>query len=577
MRLTFIHLLIIVILSLFLRTIFLDRVPTGITEDELDYVLNAKAIAVSNKDISQIWNPFSLTTPPYETPKAEIPYLLIAPFFLINPNLSLLNVRIPYVLFSVLFVILMYFIGREITNKNIAFVIGLVVSINPWSIYFGRTSYDVPLAVYFYFAAFYALLIFKKYKILLALPFFIIAFFSYIGTKIIYVPFVSTTIFYSWLKNKKKYSKQFIALFVLCLIPFIYFLFSLKTLPVASRTVDLVSLNSPAIANRVNVERRATIQSPFSKLFTNKAIVFGKELINDYLEVFSTNFLFLYGENTPFISLWYHGIFYYIDIIFLLIGAYYLLKTSREAWYVLVAILLIGPLPSITSTVGKSYSIRASLSFPIFMIFIGCGIWSVLNLKKTKTYRLIATLIIITVYLFLISNFMNLYLFRHPIYNSEASGLSGRIIAHYITLAAKEDQTVVFLDYKTNPYLFKEYIFYTNDYSKQTAPLIAKAIRAGNNNYRNLRTEECPDKIFNNMVVIGKPDTRCKTVLGIKNYLSIPALSSGGEIYRIYNDKICSRYKLSLYPFNFSINDFAIEKLSTERFCTKFITSLTSL
>ncbi len=90
-----------------------------------------------------------------------------------------------------------------------------------------------------------------------------------------------------------------------------------------------------------------------------------------------------------------------------------------------------------------------------------------------------------------------------------------------------------------------------------------------------MRIEECPDRIPDNMVVIGKPDTKCKTILSIKNYLSIPLLYDGGEIYRIYNDKICNQYSLARYPSNFSINDFAIEKITTEEFCKKFITNLT--
>lgn len=574
MRVTFIHLLIIIVLSLFLRTILLDRIPTGITEDELDYVLNAKAVAVTQKDISQTWSPFSLTTPPYEVPKAEIPYLLIAPFFLISPSLSLLNARIPYALFSVLFVITMYLIGRKVLNRNAGFVIGLVAAVNPWSIYFGRTSYDTPLAVYFYIAAFYVLLVSKGYKILFSFPFFAIAFFSYIGTKILYVPFIAITIFYSWWINKKKYYKQFIILSILCLIPLVYFLISIKTHRVVLRTGDIVSLNSQSIVNTVDRARRATIQHPFSNIFVNKGTIGGEELLNNYLGVFSTSYLFLYGENSPFISLWYHGIFYYIDAIFLLIGVYYLFRTKRGLWYVLVAILLIGPLPSVASTVGQSYSIRASVSFPIFMIFIGSGIWAVINLKKAKLYRYIMFFAIGAAYIFLVLNFMNLYLFRHPIYSSEAFGLSGRIVSRYIALAEKENQIVVFLDYKNNPYLFKQYIFYTDGYNKESAPLIARDIKTSNNNYKNLLIEECPNEILDNTVVIGKSDTKCKTVIGIKNYLSIPLLYDGGEIYRIYNDKICSQYSLLRYPYNFSIDDFAIEKLSTKRFCEKFITNL---
>lgn len=544
------------------------------TEDELDYVLNAKAVAVTGTDISQTWNPFSLSTPPYEVPKAEIPYLVIAPYFLISPSLSLLNVRIPYALLSVLFVVIMYLIGRKIINKNAGFIIGLAAAVNPWSIYFGRTAYDTPLAVYFYFAAFYILLIAKKNKLFFAFPFFFLAFFSYIGTKVLYVPFAAITIFYSWWINKKKYLRQFIVLSIVCLIPFLYFLFSIKNQSVNLRTKDLISWNNKSIANTVNLERKATIQHPLANLFTNKAAVLGRNLIDNYLEVFSTNYLFLYGDNTTFISLWSNGIFYYIDVIFFIIGIYYVFKTNRKLWYLLMAILLIGPLPSIVNSGSKSYSIRASISFPILMIFIGCGIWAVLIYKKTKLYRYAVSFVIAVGYTFLVLNFMNLYLFRHPIYNSEAFGLSGRIITRYVKLAQQKKQNVLYLDFADNPYFFKQYIFFTNGYNQKTAPSIAHVVKTHVYPYENLSIGTCPDQIPDNTAVIAKPENKCPALLGIKNYLSIPLLYDGGEIYRIYNDKICSQYQLSRYPYNFSISDFNIEKLAAQNFCEKFITDL---
>lgn len=575
MKLTFIHLSILIILSLFLRTVFLDRIPTGITEDELDYVLNAKAIAVTGTDISQTWSPFSLSTPPYEVPKAEIPYLLIAPYFMVSPSLSLLNARIPYALLSVFFVVIMYLLGRKIINKDAGFIIGLVTAVNPWSIYFGRTAYDTPLAVYFYFTAFYVLLIAKKYRILLAFPFFALAFFSYIGTKVLYIPFAATTIFYSWWINKKKYLKQYIILSILCLIPLIYFLLSIKGYSVGLRTGELISLNSSSIVNTVNIERKATIQHPFSNLFVNKLTVLGRNVIDNYLEVFSTNYLFLYGDNSVFMSLWSHGIFYYIDVFFLIFGAYYIFKTNRKLLYCLIAILLIGPLPSILSAGTKSYSIRASISFSILIIFIGCGIWAVLTYKKTKLYRYIAFFVIGGAYAFMVLNFINLYLFRHPIYNSEAFGLSQRLIARYVKLAQEKNQNVLYLDFADNPYFFKQYIFFSNGYSKKTASSIARVVKGHIYPYENLTIGTCPNEISDNMIIIAKPENKCPALLKIKNYLSIPLLYDGGEIYRIYNDKICSQYSLSRYPYNFSIDDFVIEKLSTKRFCEKFITNLT--
>ena len=48
----------------------------------------------------------------------------------------------------------------------------------------------------------------------------------------------------------------------------------------------------------------------------------------------------------------------------------------------------------------------------------------------------------------------------------------------------------------------------------------------------------------------------------------------GGGVFNIYNDKVCSGYTLKRYPYNLQFSDFAVEKLSKEKFCQTFITSL---
>jgi hypothetical protein len=69
-------LVVIMILSLFLRLLWLDRIPTGISDDELGFIINAKAVFLTGKDISGVWSPFSLTPITGGFPQAEIPYVI---------------------------------------------------------------------------------------------------------------------------------------------------------------------------------------------------------------------------------------------------------------------------------------------------------------------------------------------------------------------------------------------------------------------------------------------------------------------------------------------------------------------
>jgi len=58
-------------------------------------------------------------------------------------------------------------------------------------------------------------------------------------------------------------------------------------------------------------------------------------------------------------------------------------------------------------------------------------------------------------------------------------------------------------------------------------------------------------------------------------WLSLPLLADGGEIFKIYNDSLCKNFELGTYPHDINYRHFAIENLSDEVFCQKFITDLT--
>lgn len=575
-----VHLFLIIIIALVLRTLWLDKIPTGITGDELDYVMNAKAVFFTGKDITGSWSPFSLTTPPNEIPKAELPYLVMAPF-IGSTNFSLFTARLPYAFISIAFVIIIYLISYKLFSEKVAFISGLAMAINPWSVYFGRTAYDTPLAVFFYFLAFYVLLIAKKWYILLAFPFLFLAFFSYIGTKVIFLPFTAIIIFFAWkIINKKGFTKQYIILFLLSLTTVLFFLLLLQNQRVHLRTQDLASPYNPKISNLVNTERQLSIQTPLTNIISNRFVVFVKDSINTYTGAFSPGLLFLYGENTPFISLWYHGLFYYLDFVFLILGLSFLFKNNKTLWVFFASLIFISPLPAVASTVGLSYSIRSSLLFPILVLIISFGIWRVINIKKNKLYKVSISGFLILSYSILLANFLYLYFFRHPIFNSDSSGLSGRIISKYIQLAKTHNEKVTVIESSNlgGSSTFKQYLFYTNGYNKFSAKSIKELIRSNSLNYDNLKIASCPNKQFpEGSIIISESSIRCPMLPKDSKELIIPRLSDGGAIYTIFNDSLCSKYKLKPYPQNITLSDFEIDKLSEKKFCETFITDLSKI
>ncbi len=552
-------LLIIIILAFFFRLIFLDRIPTGISNDELDYILNSKAVYLTGSDISQTWSPFSLTTPTSSFPQAELPPVLTSLF--IGPlPLSLFWSKLPYVFISVATVGLLYLLTKKLIGETEALFVGLIGALNPWLIFFGRTAYDTPISIFFYLSALYILLIAKKWHILFAFPLLFLAFYSYIGAKIIFIPFAFVAIVFSWLRNKR-YGVQYIILFTLCSLLFL--LSAISILHNGARVGELSTPNMQQIIEIVNGERRLSIHTPLTTIFSNKYVVFGKYVLDKYFNAFSPKFLFLNGDGKSLFSVWYHGTFYYIDALFLLIGFGVLFKTNKKILGLLTLLIAIAPLPSVVSNVGESYAIRSFLLAPIFLIFIGVGLHYVLN-----KYRF-SWLIIVPIYLLLLLNFINIYFLRNPIYNSESFSLSSRVLVKYLSLKGNNQVFVI----NGNPATpLKQYLFYTNSYNNSSKDEIAKQLKKGGSYiFNRINFIDCKSAsgIPNDSLVIFD-DVKC--VSKSRNEAIIAQLNDGGRLYTINNDNICSSYRLSRYPYGITFSDLNIEKLSAKDFCEKFIT-----
>lgn len=429
------------------------------------------------------WSPFSLSIPPYSSPKVELPYVIIAPLIGLL-NFSLFNVKLPYVIISNLLVIVMYLIADKLLGKTQAVIAVLIMAINPWSIYFGRTAYEAPIAVFFFFLAFYILLITKEWKVLWAfLPLFF-AFFSYIGTKTIFIPFVLIAICYVWHSiNKKRFLKQYFVLFLLCIITLIFFLFSPQSQRAMSRSSRLISVNNPDTINYVNLERHLSLENPYTSYATNKLTITIRNTVSKYMEIFSTNFLFLFCENSPFISLRDQGSFYYFDLFFLVLGVGVLFWKDKKLWVFLLGIAAISPLPSIISLYGASYSLRSSLLFPIIALLISLGIWHIITLRKNRLYLYAVSSFLTVIYIIFALNFFYNYFFRYPVYGAETLNLSGRIVSRYIELAKEKGNKVIIVEHTDNLALislFKQYLFYSNSYNRTTVKEISGLIAAFN-------------------------------------------------------------------------------------------------
>ena len=567
-------LLIIVFLAFLLRFIWIDKVPNAVGGDELTYVVNARAMVLTGTDISGTWNPltgFIFQYPAYTLPQAELPYFLTAPFVGLF-GFSLFSVRIIFVLLSVLSVPLIYLITRTLFNKNAGLASAFVMAVNPWSIYMGRTAYESTHAIFFFLLSFYMFLVLKGRNILFTIPVLFLAFYSYVATKVSFLPFVILLVLFSYFfVNKRKYKKEYLIVFVSCLLLVLVFALSVFTTKGQSRVGELINLNAYQISDEVNYIRKISIQNPLTSLFENKVTVFSRIVLTKLFKSFSFDYLFIYGDQ--FYSILRHGFFYVLDALFLVLGFAYIFAKRKSTFFLLFFVILAGVLPQLLySARVDNFSIHLALVFGIFPIIIGVGIWETINLIKNKWYFRFSLLITGLLYLFLVLNFLNIYFYQFPIRGY--FDFHVRLLSKYAVIASSQGNEVTIYS-PSAPDIFKKYLFYSNSYNKDTYLQVRKNYKSENFKFQNINFLGCDRTIDvekkKNLIIY---DFNCGSLVDSPSHLAIPRLLDGGQSYQIFNDNICSKFNLKRYPQGISIDDFAIESLSTQRFCETFITSL---
>lgn len=561
----------IVVLAILPRFIALDKVPVSVNADELHYLLDAKSFYLTGKDILGEVTPLDVIL--FHSPKSE-PLQAELQYFLEIPAVGLMgfspsNIVLPNAFLSILTVILIYLITLRLFNKNAALFAAFIAAINPWVIFLGRTTYEAGPATLFFLCVFYVLLVTRGWKILLTIPFALLAFYSYIGTKLIFLPFMFLSILYVYLYvNKRKYLKQYSILLLFSLLLTVFFVFQFKQYQI-SRTSEIILPSNPEIVRQVNEFRKVAVQSSFLNVFDNKFSIYSMVLTKNAFNAFSPNYLFVNADY--FFMMGGQGLFYYIDAIFLAVGLVWLFTRQRKLFFFIVPLVFIVAIPQILHEPNGNgnFTPHIALVIPIFIILIGVGLDQVFSLFKQKKLSYLFVILIGTLYLVAFANFTYFYFYKFPLQDGTFE-LQNRILSKYISLYENKVPVRV---YSTNPKLaFREFIFFTNSYKKGTVSNINNSLKEnkfvlGNVSFVPCRLTELKDA---NPVVIN--DRSCKETENMKP-IKIVQLKDSGTRYNIYNDKICSRFNMPRYVSGLKLSDFNIETLSPRKFCETFIIS----
>ncbi|MBI5045140.1 MAG: hypothetical protein HZC02_04385 [Candidatus Levybacteria bacterium] len=569
---TYKFLLVIIFFSFVFRGLYLNYVPTATNNDQLHYLLDGKSMYVTGKNLAGDRSLFDILMfhyPKNETVQAELPYIFsiitVGPF-----SFSLAHAAMLSVFLGVGVVILLYFIGKFLINEKFGVILALLASSNPWFISMSRSSYEMISATFFYLLTFFIFQIAKGKYLYLAIPAMLLSFYSYIGTKLIFLPFVAICIVYSYLVlQKKKYKKEFIIIFSFSVLLMAFFFFQLSRQPELSRVNELFLPWNSHVTKNVDHLRHVSLVSPLSSIVDNKYTVYVRTVIANIANVFSPGYLFEYGDY--FYSLERYGIFHIIDAAFLIIGCIFFFTKMKKKSVVFLFLIGISILPQIFHDPEGTgnFTPHITLLIPFLLIVIAYGIYFLIELDEVKKYRKVICLFIIGAYLASLLHFSQVYFFHHPLVGNIVS-FPNRAVASYISRASQSKKIVAHV---SNPQLsVRDYLFYANAMNNKNVSEVSSKLRNKNYVFKNVLFVQCTDEVDERgATVVYESMCNHKTK---ENGLELAQLRDSAAAYEINNDNLCSRFGQKNFISSVPFRNLHIEAISDKEFCETYVINL---
>lgn len=590
--------LVILFFGVISRFAYLEQIPTFISQDELGYIVNAKAVSVSGTDVTGTWNPWSLT--PVTPWLAELPTQLMVPFFLL-PIPTTVAARLPFVILSLIVPFALAGISREFFKSRSAQNWTLLIAMfNPWIWQFSRMSFDPFFSFSFYVIGAYLLIKLTSWNKLISFLPFLIGFYTYQGHKLVFLFWILFFMVFALkasfntannivetlqkLKDKRNIPTFLVGIFSVLLFSF-YVLMQLPNHSSSSRTNTFFTPGNPEIATQVNVERSLSLKSDLAEVFINKYTVWTGELFEKFIHTYSFETLFLEGQaNNSAFSVWNHGYFYIIDSILILAGILYLFSKKRYRLLLLFGFGFVSFVVTYLIAQGESYLFRSSLNIPLFILLAGLGADAI-----QKSIPKFTKIVLPILYLTSIFYFSFLYFYRYPVLAAERQYFNEQVVVEYIKRIQNlyPNQKIVIFDPESDNTAWF-YITYAELYDKLSAEEIQNAKKDGVYTFENVQiTGKCQPsnpEDFSELIIsennarvcdsselsfLGEPTTNKKNPHS--RLIQVNAIKDSGIVYRIFNDQLCSGAGLNRFIHIDSLEQFNFKSLSNLEFCQTWI------
>ena len=471
---------IIILIAVFLRFFNLGKIPVSMSDDEIRESMSAYSFITSGKDLYGMAFPLSFNLDGFVF--APVTTYIVGIFIGVF-GLTMWGARVGYAVAGVVSVIGVYLLAYELLkNKYIALFAMLGVAVSVWAVNISRFSHEGVFSLMFMTYATYFLVKTGKsdYKnLLISFVLFFCAFYSYAAIKVDVFPailVVSAFKFKIW--SKRQLSTA--GIFVVFLFGSFFILSKVQN-AAEYGAYQFFFMDKATIAKEVELQRRDSYApSVLKTLFHNKFTYIASVATNNYLYAFSFQYLFLSQEASGIYSMWDRGQMYLIELPLLLIGILYGYVKFRKHFFMLLALLLVAPLPSVIGTMPTSYAMRSVYMIPFLYIFVAIGIFCVIKLLKTRQLRLLFLLFLGLVYCYSVGRYFVQYTYDWKIHNASYFAKGTTDALNYIDENRDKYEKILLVGYEKNTFLHYAFMH------KLSIGYIQKIMRSNETSYGNI-------------------------------------------------------------------------------------------
>lgn len=553
-----IFLLTLFIVPIFVRFLWLDKVPPGLIHDEADAIFIAQSYSKFGTDSLGTKFPLSIIKNQVETGDDTLFSLMLTPFYRVLP-LNLFTARIPSVIINLLTGLSLFvLISKLSSNKRLPIIFLLLWLYSPWSLVFSRSITQSPLSLFMIILAFCLYLRQSRWSVPGSVTLLSLAFVAYYGSKpLVVVLAVLIPIWhglitknFNWNKSIKFWSAMFI---VIGIYLFIAIRTPGSTFMRRSSETKLFDMNS--YSSQVDLLRRSAIESKYNFLLINKPILLAKNLINKYYNFFSPDYLFFSGDPQAIHRFSEHGVAYLVELPLFFIGLS--LVFSESAGIIGLLMLILGPMGTVINTLPPSNMYRGNLFLPGFLIIVSLGIYRLIQVFGKK-----AVITIFIIYCPLVITFYHFYFYSYPVMHGESSYFGERILSN-VVLRTSSPVIIV----ASQPLqILQQIMFFANYFEHLPVSLISKD---GPFIYKNITiTATCPKNSNSFLIVQSNINCNLKSTGPIH---VIQDQKDTGSLWFLYNDQLCSDSQLSFWKRFHLRSQYNVETLSQPAFCEDWI------